>query len=134
MATLTDVTGNQIWKQQGDVDKKFPRYTVQSDVDYNWHNYLRPSNDIGNSGYASNSSLFYSQGNFLAFREISINYNLHAEALKKAYIQSIDFFAGVFNLGYLTKYNGLMPEVYTGDDPGLYPRSREFNFGLNVNF
>ncbi|HEX5553835.1 MAG TPA: SusC/RagA family TonB-linked outer membrane protein [Chitinophagaceae bacterium] len=134
MQTLTDVIGDQIWKKQGDVNKKYPRYTVQSDVDYNWHNYLRPSNGIGNGGYASNSSLFYSKGDFIAFREVSLGYHIQTKVLQKAYIQSIDLFAGVFNLGYLTKYDGLMPEVYTGRDPGLYPRPREYNFSINVNF
>lgn len=134
MQTLTDVIGNDIWKKQGDEGKKYPRYTVQSDVDYNWHNYLRSANGIGNSGYASNSSLFYSSGNFLAFREVSLSYHLTTEALKKASIQSIDLFAGVYNLGYLTKYDGLDPEIYTGADPGQYPRPRQYSFGVNLNF
>lgn len=134
MQTLTDVTGNDIWKQPGDENKKYPRYTVQSDVDYNWHNYLRSSNGIGNGGYASNSSLFYSKGDFLAFREISLNYHLETKALKKASIEGVDLFAGVYNLGYITGYDGLDPEIYTGADPGQYPRPREYNFGVNINF
>jgi hypothetical protein len=130
---LTDVIGDQIWKEQGD-QASIPRYTVQSDFDYNFKNHNRANNGIGNEGTASNNSLYYKKGDYLAFREISLSYNLQLEALKKASIQSIDLFAGVFNLGYLTKYDGLSPEVFTGVDPGLYPRPRQYNFGVKVNF
>ena len=130
---LTDVLGDAIWKKQGDV-ASIPRYTVQSDYDYNWLNHNRNSNGIGNSGYASNNSLYYSKGDFLAFREVSLSYYLQTAFLKSAYMQGIELFAGVYNIGYLTPYDGLMPEVYTGHDPGLYPRPREYNMGIKVNF
>lgn len=130
---LADVLSDKIWKEQGD-HASIPRYTVQSDADYNWRNHLRSSNGIGNSGYSSNNSLYYSKGDFLAFREISLSYSLQTKWLNKAYIQGIELFAGAFNIGYLTAYDGLMPEVYTGADPGLYPRPREYNMGLKVNF
>jgi hypothetical protein len=132
--TLTQVLGNDIWKEQGDAGKKYPRYTVQSDADYNFRNYLRNANNIGNSGYSSNSSLFYSKGDYLAFREISLSYNWQADLLKKAGIQNVELFAGAFNIAYLTAYDGLMPEIYTGADPGLYPRPRAYNFGIKASF
>lgn len=130
---LTDVLSDKIWKKQGD-HATIPRYTVQSDWDYNWLNHNRRSHGIGNSGYASNNSLYYSKGDYLAFREISLSYDLQTAFLKKAYIQGIELFAGVYNIGYLTAYNGLMPEIYTGHDPGLYPRPRQYNMGIKVNF
>lgn len=132
--TLIQASGNEIWKEQGDAGKKYPRYTVQSDVDYNFRNYLRNSNNIGNSGYSSNNSLFYNKGDYLAFREISLSYNWQADLLKKAGIQNVELFAGAFNIAYLTAYEGLMPEVYTGTDPGLYPRPRAYNFGIKASF
>lgn len=130
---LTDVIGDDIWKQQGD-QASIPRYTVQSDFDYVFRNHTRASNGIGNDGTASNSSLYYKKGDYLAFREISLSYNLQLPLLKKASIQSIDLIAGVYNLGYLTKYDGLSPEVFTGVDPGMYPRPRQYNFSVKVNF
>lgn len=132
--TLQDVMGNDIWKQQGDI-ATIPRYTVQSDADYNYRNHLRDGHGLGtSSGYSTNNSLYYSKGDFLAFREVSLNYRLQAGFLKKARIQSLDLFGGVYNIGYLTAYDGLMPEVYTGADEGSYPRPRQFNFGVKAGF
>ncbi len=132
--TLEEVAGNEIWNNPGD-QAKYPKYTVQSDADYNYRNYLRNGNSLAStSGYISANSLFHSKGDYLAFREISFTYNLRAQFLKKAAIKGITLFAGVFNLGYLTAYDGLMPEVYTGNDQGSYPRPRQFSFGATANF
>ncbi|MBC9933088.1 SusC/RagA family TonB-linked outer membrane protein [Chitinophaga qingshengii] len=130
---LTDVTGNDIWKKDGD-QASIPKYTVQSDYDYNFKNHNRASNGLGNDGTASNSSLYYKKGDYLALREISLSYSIRAALLQKASISSIDVFGGVYNICYFTKYDGLSPEVFTGVDPGLYPRPRQYNFGVKVNF
>ncbi|MGN6418758.1 MAG: hypothetical protein ACTHMC_14785, partial [Pseudobacter sp.] len=84
------------------------------------------------SGYSTNNSLYYSKGDFLAFREVSFNYTLRLPALRKAYINSIDIFAGVYNIGYLTTYTGLMPEIYIGADQGSYPRPRQYSLGAKL--
>jgi hypothetical protein len=132
--TLSDVLGDDIWQQQGDI-ATIPRYTVQSDADYNYKNHLRNSNGLGSgSGYTTNNSLYYSKGDYLALREISMNYKLQAAFLKKVGIGSMDIFGGIHNIGYLTKYDGLMPEIYTGNDQGSYPRPRQINFGARLSF
>ncbi|WP_127132541.1 SusC/RagA family TonB-linked outer membrane protein [Pseudoflavitalea rhizosphaerae] len=129
---LSDVLGSKVWQNQGDI-AEIPRYTVQSDADYNYRNHLRGGNSLGTgSGYSTNNSLYYSKGDFLAFREVSFNYSLRMPALRKAYINSIDIFAGVYNIGYLTTYTGLMPEIYIGADQGSYPRPRQFSFGAKL--
>ncbi|MGV3502812.1 MAG: SusC/RagA family TonB-linked outer membrane protein [Adhaeribacter sp.] len=132
--TLQDVLSDKVWKNQGD-QASIPKYTVQSDADYNYRNHLRGGNNLGTTGfYSTNNSLYYSKGDFLAFREVSLSYRLQADLLRKAYIQGLEFFGGVYNLGYLTAYDGLMPEIYTGADEGSYPRPRQFNFGLKASF
>lgn len=131
--TLTDVLSDQIWKQQGDI-ATIPRYTVQSDADYNFRNHLRPAHGLGSSGYTTNNSLYYSKGDFLAFREVSLGYRLRSKFLQRASIQGVELFAGVFNLGYITAYDGMMPEIYDGQDEGEYPRPRQYNFGLTLTF
>ncbi len=121
---LSDVLTSKVWQNQGDI-AEIPRYTVQSDADYNYRNHLRSGNNLGtSSGYSTNNSLYYSKGDYLAFRELSFNYALRLPALRKIYINSIDIFAGVYNIGYLTTYTGLMPEIYVGADQGSYPRPR----------
>ena len=132
--TLVDVLGDDIWKEQGD-QASIPKYTVQSDADYNWRNHLRAGNNLGSTGvYTTNNSLYFSKGDFLAFREVSLSYLLDADFLKKVHIQRLEFTGSVHNMGYLTAYDGLMPEVYTGADQGSYPRPLQYNIGVSVKF
>ncbi|PST83573.1 SusC/RagA family TonB-linked outer membrane protein [Pedobacter yulinensis] len=132
--TLQEVMGDKIWNNPGD-QASIPKYTVQSDADYNYRNHLRNGNGlVSSSGYTTANSLYHSKGDFLAFREVSFSYALRGTFLKKAHIAGVNLFAGVFNLGYLTKYDGLMPEIYTGNDQGSYPRPRQYNFGATVTF
>lgn len=130
--TLTDVLSDKVWKEQGDI-ASIPKYTVQSDADYGYRNHLRAANGLGtSSGYSTNNSLYFSKGDFLAFREVSLTYTLPAALTQKIRLQGVDIYGGVYNIGYITKYDGLMPEVYTGADQGSYPRPRQFNFGFKI--
>ncbi|MES2653798.1 MAG: SusC/RagA family TonB-linked outer membrane protein [Bacteroidota bacterium] len=132
--TLSDVMGDQIWRNQGDI-ATIPKYTVQSDADYNYRNHLRNGNGLASSsGYTTANSAYHSKGDFLAFREASLSYRLRANFLKKAHIAAVNLNAGVYNIGYLTKYDGLMPEIFTGNDQGSYPRPRQYNFGATFTF
>jgi TonB-linked outer membrane protein, SusC/RagA family len=133
--TLTDVLSDAVWKEQGDI-ASIPKYTPQSDADYRFRNHLRSPHGLGSgSGYTTNNSLYYEKGDFLAFRELSVSYQLFMPAvLKRVHVQSLNLFAGVFNLGYITAYKGLMPEIYTGNDQGSYARPRMFNVGAKLNF
>ena len=131
---LTDVLSDDIWKKPGDI-ATIPRYTVESDWDFGYRNHVRDAQGIGNSGSnPSNNSLYYKKGDYLAFREVSLGYNWEAKFLRRIAVQQLQLFAGVFNMGYITAYDGLTPEVFTGNDPGLYPRPLEYNFGIKVTF
>jgi len=121
------------WLQPND-GAKYPKYTVQSDYDYNYRNHFRWDNQIGNSNGGSNNSLYYGKGDFLAFREISLSYLISTKWVKSMKLNSIEVFAGAYNLGYLTRYDGMTPEIYDGDDYGTYPRPRQYNFGVKVSF
>jgi hypothetical protein len=87
----------------------------------------------GGTGQPSNSA-FYHKGDYLAFREVSVSYNIPERLLNKAKIASLQVFAGVYNIGYITAYDGMTPEIYNGYDYGIYPRPREFSFGVNLGF
>jgi TonB-linked SusC/RagA family outer membrane protein len=133
--TLSDVMGDQIWNQQGDAGKTIPKYTVLSDADYNFRNHLRNGNGlVSGSGYVTANSAYHSKGDFLAFREVSFSYRLQAPFLRKAHIAAVNLNAGIYNIGYLTKYDGLMPEIFTGNDQGSYPRPRQLNFSASFTF
>ena len=121
------------WQTEGH-DAKYPKYTVQSDYDYNFRNHMRWDNGLGNTSGGSNNSRYYGKGDYLAFREVSLSYRMKNEFLKKARVQGLEVFGGVYNLGYITKYDGMMPEIFDGADYGTYPRPRQINFGMRATF
>ena len=113
----------------------YPRFSPRSDVDYSARNFHRSNEGLGSSTTgATNNSAFFHKGDYLAFRELSLAYNLPQSVARKLHISGLQFFGGVYNLGYLTAYDGLTPEVYSGDDYGSYPRPREFSVGVNLSF
>ena len=122
------------WQEAGD-GTKYPKYTVQSDYDYQYRNHMRWDNQLGTSSDgATNNSLYFSKGDFLAFREISLSYRLPEKWVQACKLSSVEIFGGVYNLGYLKKYEGMFPEIYSGYDYGTYPRPRQFNMGVNISF
>ncbi|MCF0175599.1 MAG: TonB-dependent receptor [Bacteroidales bacterium] len=116
-------------------DAKYPRFTPMSDSDYGLRNFTRSGESIGASTSGqTNTSMFYHKGDYLALREISFSYNLPDKAVKAIHLKGLQVFGGVYNVGYLTAYDGMVPELYNGYDYGFYPRPREFSFGLNLSF
>ncbi len=80
---------------------------------------------------------------FLRLASLNIGYTLANKWTKKAHISTLRFFFSASNLFCVTKYSGLDPEVSTrtkinplaiGVDYGAFPKSRGFNFGLNISF
>jgi len=125
--------GPDIWQQSGDAGKKYARFSF-ADADFGQRNYLRSATLGNNNGYGSDVSAMITKGDFLAFRELSISYDLPKKLLQKAYVSGLNIFASVYNIGYITEYEGLNPEVYTGFDPGGYPRPRQFLLGATLKF
>jgi hypothetical protein len=54
--------------------------------------------------------------------------------MRKIHATGMNVFFSVYNLGYLTAYKGLNPEIYTGYDPGGYPRPRQYSLGATLRF
>ena len=62
--------------------------------------------------------------------------------VKKLYIQKLRVYGTAYNLYTFTNYTGYDPEVDTrratpctpGVDYSAYPKSRSFNFGVNLTF
>jgi hypothetical protein len=76
----------------------------------------------------------YDKGDFLAFRELSLAYDIPAGIMRKIHATGLNVFFSVYNLGYLTSYKGLNPEIYSGYDPGGYPRPRQYSLGGTLRF
>lgn len=122
------------WQSAND-GTKYPKYTVQSDYDYQYRNHMRWDNQIGsNASGATNNSLYFSKGDYLAFREVSLSYLLPELWVKSMKLSVVELFVGAYNLGYLKKYEGMFPEIYNGVDYGIYPRPRQYNMGARINF
>ena len=135
-----EAIGDNIWQEQGDVGKKYPRISF-GDWDVGRRNHLRFLQSLTgftgmglSSSYGVDNSIYYSKGDFLAFREISLAYNVPSSVCKKLKVSNIILNGGAYNLGYITAYDGYNPEVYTGYDGGAYPRPRQFTFGATVTF
>lgn len=125
--------GPDIWQKSGDTGKKYARFSF-ADADFGQRNFLRSASLGNNNGYGSDVSAMIEKGNFLAFREISLAYDLPKDLLKKIHATGMNLFVSVYNLGYLTKYKGINPETYTGFDAVGYPRPRQFSIGTTLRF
>lgn len=86
---------------------------------------------------------YVEDGSFLRLSTLTIGYSLPDVWLKKAYIKTARIFFSGSNLFCATKYSGADPEVdtrskinplATGVDFSAFPKSRAFNFGINLSF
>lgn len=81
-------------------------------------------------------------GSFLRLQNLTIGYTFPRNIIQKAHLKNLRLYFSGYNLFLLTKYSGYDPEVDTrrktpltpGVDYSAYPRSRSFNFGINVTF
>lgn len=127
-----EALGDEIWQKEGDTGKKYARFSF-ADYDFGQRNYLRQVNSIGvNSSYGVDVATLTTKGDFLAFREIYLGYQLPGTVASKLKLSSLTVFGSIYNIGYITEYKGLNPETYTGFDPGGYPRPRQFTFGATI--
>jgi TonB-linked SusC/RagA family outer membrane protein len=129
-----EALGGDIWKQPGDVGKKYARFSF-ADYDFGQRNYIRQVTTVGtNNSYGVDVSTMFEKGDFLAFREIYLGYEIPKELVKKAHLAGLNVFGSIYNIGYLTKYKGVNPETYSGFDAIGYPRPRQFSLGATVRF
>lgn len=88
------------------------------------------------------SDLWVEDGSYLRARNVQLGYTLPAELTRKIAINRLRFYVQAENLFTLTRYTGCDPEVHGGNgfsteagiDRGVYPQSRTFSVGVNVNF
>jgi len=134
--TLKDAVNGEMWWEQGD-QAKFPRYSAASDWDNGKRNHHRATSYslVGpRHTYSYSSSLYFSKGDFLALRELSLSYRLPKSITQKLSLQNIDLQVSGNNLGYITAYDGMTPEHYDGGESGEYYRPAQFKFGIKVTY
>lgn len=81
------------------------------------------------------SDYFVQNASFLKCDNITLGYNFD-QLFKGANYKGISgrIYASCSNVFTITKYDGLDPEQTSGKESSLYPRSRTFLLGLNLNF
>ncbi len=86
---------------------------------------------------------FVEDGSFLRLASVTLGYSLPEKWISKVKLTKARFFFTASNLFVLTDYSGSDPEVNVatkknplaiGVDWSAYPRSRNFNFGVNLSF
>ena len=82
------------------------------------------------------STKYLEDGSFVRLDNLTLGYGLPAFT---KYIRSSRIYATVQNVFTLTKYSGVDPELNLsglspGIDEGIYPKTRTFTLGVNVNF
>lgn len=130
---VIEAIGSNTWQKSGDVNKQYARFSF-ADFDFGQRNYIRSATNGNNNAYGPDVSAMITKGDFLAFRELSIAYDIPQSIVRKIHCTGFNVFAGIYNLGYLTKYKGVNPETYTGFDQGSYPRPRQFSLGGTLKF
>lgn len=134
--TTTDVTNGNIWWKAGDAaTAKYPRYDVASDWDNGYRNHMRTISYTGmNSNGNADNTAYYTKGDYLCFREVSLAYELPRNLCSKLSLKGISLNAGLNNIGYITAHNGLNPEQYDGQETGEYFIPLQINIGARITF
>jgi iron complex outermembrane receptor protein len=83
------------------------------------------------------SDLWLEDGSFVRFENFSMGYRFKVDKMK--FVKNLRVSVTANNLAVFTKYSGLDPELNLsgsngfGGDGGMYPRTRSFAVGLNIN-
>lgn len=77
------------------------------------------------------SDYYIEDGSFLRLDHMTLGYNLDAPVTG---VKNLRLYTTVQNVFLVTRYRGLDPEVANGIDNNVYPRPRNFLFGVSVQF
>ena len=80
------------------------------------------------------SNRFIEDGSYLRIKNVTLSYTLPGHLVRSAHFSSIKIYTSCQNLATFTKYSGFDPEVgANGVDYSLYPVTRTFSIGINLN-
>lgn len=110
----------------------------------NYHAYNGMEFQYGNGTESLMSSMYVEDGSYLRLDNITLGYNFSDGLLKKLNIKKFRLYVSGRNLWVWSRYSWFDPEVSTGwgtaarvgpgCDAGSYPKSRQFQFGIDVTF
>ncbi len=90
-----------------------------------------------NGNYLKFTDIFLEKGDYLRLKNITLGYTLPQSVSRYVGLKngSLRLYFSVDNVATITGYSGIDPEVGNyGVDSGVYPLTRFFNFGANINF
>jgi TonB-linked SusC/RagA family outer membrane protein len=80
------------------------------------------------------SNRYIEDGSYLRIKDISLGYTFSQNAIRNLKLSSLRLFASCRNAYTFTNYSGFDPEVaVNGVDYSVYPVTRTFSIGLNLN-
>ncbi|WP_105047841.1 SusC/RagA family TonB-linked outer membrane protein [Polaribacter butkevichii] len=102
-----------------------------------------PSNPV-NSNYQFNENFIF-DASYIKLNNLSVNYNVPKDFLKKGMISKLVFSLQATNVFTITKYPGMDPQgnwdsewngsfFGMGIDRGIYPPARAYNFNMKLTF
>ncbi len=87
------------------------------------------------SAFGAGSSRWLTDASFLAFKSLSIGYNLPSNIVKKMDLSNLQVYVSGENLALFTKRKGLNPtQQMNGTIYNVYDPARVFTLGLNLSF
>lgn len=96
---------------------------------------------FGSSYNLQNSSRFLEDASFLRLRSLTLGYSFPKSVLEKLHMARLRVYVQGDNVGLLTRYSGVDPEVsknydarYMSDDNMNLPQPRTISFGINAGF
>lgn len=94
------------------------------------------------TGRYATTSWAIEDGSFLRLNNVTLGYTFPSKMMKKLHVEKFRLYITAYNIYTWTKYSGYDPEVDTrrstpatpGVDYSAYPKSRSYNFGVNLTF
>ena len=119
---------------------------LKINIDNMWTPETPMNNYVGvtkNTRRSSMHSEYVEDGSFLRCDRISLGYTLPARSLEKIHLRNLKVYFNVRNAFLITRYSWYDPEINAGNNismklaPGMdlggYPRTRQFQLGINAS-
>ena len=113
-------------------DTEWPRMVFVNAAKNVWRGNEGSSFGSSTSLQNAGNSQFWEKGDYLAIREVTLNYNVPTDVFKGV-VQNMNLFATGSNLHYFKSMSGDTPEV-GGVQYGQFPMPVTFTLGLDVTF
>ncbi|MGE9313765.1 SusC/RagA family TonB-linked outer membrane protein [Niabella sp. CJ426] len=131
MNAMLSIADYDYWKplQPGDLSTGITNAEYPNPFDF------RRANSLGS--FRSNQTLFMENGSYWKLGDVTLLYNIPKDLVARYGMSSCRLSLSAYNLLILTKYSGANPEQVSAlgrDISNGYPNSKQFSFGINVQF